>query len=71
MTGTLPASSRGFTFSWRRAFVVVVGNQNVARIDVRAFQSPGCEGCGYDTAGKHFAEGGDEVVGARSDFADG
>jgi hypothetical protein len=47
-----------------------VGEQALARIDVDSGQSAGNEGGGDDLAGENFAERGDVIVGAGSDFAD-
>src|ERR1035441_6077149 len=51
--------------------VVAVGDQNFAGVDVGSVQSSRGERGRDDFAGKHFAEGGDVVGGAGSDFADG
>ena len=44
-------------------------SRHLARIDVDARQAAGGESGRHDFAGKHFAERGDVVVGAGSDFA--
>ena len=52
------------------AGIGAVGEQTLARIHVRTGQSAGDESGSDDLARKHFAERGNVVVGARSDFAD-
>src|SRR5262249_39113049 len=50
--------------------VCVVGDEDVARIDMDTFQAAGFECGGNDLAGKHFSERGDVVSGAGCDLAD-
>ena len=61
----------GFFVLRDRLHVVAVGDENFAGVDVDSVQAARGEGGGDDFAGKHFAEGGDVVGGARRDFADG
>ncbi len=81
ITGTCAVLQQGLNFFLQlgvgffelrnRLHVGVVGDQHVARVDVHSVESAGGEGGGDDFAGEHFAEGGDMVGGAGSDFADG
>src|SRR5580698_7890650 len=51
--------------------VGAVGDEDLARVDMNSVEAAGGKGGGDDFAGEHFAEGGDMIGGAGSDFTDG